>query len=500
MEINPFIYGRSLTPTEMVGRQQEMQFVLGRLVKRQSTAVVAPPHSGKTTFLQALADPATRQAVAGDRFANDIFSFVDAQAMQGITNQAAFWQLALQPLAAQIIPAAATELPAKRIDVEILNKLQAGFIIAEIRELSFSLNVDYENLPGKRKADKALELITFLKRRERLDELLTLCRQLRPKTQWPDIIPPIVSSQSNLVGVYQTAVNNQFGNWVLEQLFRKLWQNKQRFILLIDEFDDFLANKTLHTAEFYGGLRSLASRSPGLALIIATRRELETLNQLTQEINPHGSPYFNVFTEYHLGALSDRAMTQLLSLGQARFDTHDTDFVKTLSGQHPFLAQTAAAAVWDAHQQNLQGSTRYQMAGKTFFDNSNGHFADTWRILTTGQRRAVTAVALHQIFTLTNGQSPQPHPNFSTYKPDLDKLARSGFVAETDYGWMLCQQGFVWWLLKNLRATVQTKADFTVWLQQQGLDGHVSPKEKEWMGVMAETAVKHSFTYKPPAV
>ncbi len=39
MIFNPFIHGRSLTPSEMIGRQAELRFVLGRLAQRQSTAV-----------------------------------------------------------------------------------------------------------------------------------------------------------------------------------------------------------------------------------------------------------------------------------------------------------------------------------------------------------------------------------------------------------------------------------------------------------------------------
>ena len=41
-------------------------------------------------------------------------------------------------------------------------------------------------------------------------------------------------------------------------------------------------------------------------LIIASRRSLDVLNHATQEINPHGSPYFNVFTEIRLGSLPDK--------------------------------------------------------------------------------------------------------------------------------------------------------------------------------------------------
>lgn len=54
----------------------------------------------------------------------------------------------------------------------------------ELQNLTFDLSVDYENLPGKTKGDKARELIAFLERRGRVSELVQACRQLRPNAPW----------------------------------------------------------------------------------------------------------------------------------------------------------------------------------------------------------------------------------------------------------------------------------------------------------------------------
>ena len=56
---------------------------------------------------------------------------------------------------------------------------------SELQNLAFDLGVDYENLPGKAKSDKARELIAFLDRRGRLAELVQRCHQLRPNAPWP---------------------------------------------------------------------------------------------------------------------------------------------------------------------------------------------------------------------------------------------------------------------------------------------------------------------------
>ena len=50
----------------------------------------------------------------------------------------------------------------------------------EIRDICFQLGVDYEDLPGQGKGAKARDLVQFMERRDRLDELVRKVRQVRP--------------------------------------------------------------------------------------------------------------------------------------------------------------------------------------------------------------------------------------------------------------------------------------------------------------------------------
>ena len=50
----------------------------------------------------------------------------------------------------------------------------------ELRDICFDLKVDYEGLPGQGKRDKARELVAFLERHGRIDELVSICCQRRP--------------------------------------------------------------------------------------------------------------------------------------------------------------------------------------------------------------------------------------------------------------------------------------------------------------------------------
>ncbi len=54
----------------------------------------------------------------------------------------------------------------------------------ELRTLCFKMQVDYDNLPGEGKEAKARELVMYLKRRERIPELIKQCSELRPTVPW----------------------------------------------------------------------------------------------------------------------------------------------------------------------------------------------------------------------------------------------------------------------------------------------------------------------------
>ncbi|MCB0368025.1 MAG: hypothetical protein KDD45_00960, partial [Bdellovibrionales bacterium] len=105
-------------------------------------------------------------------------------------------------------------------------------------------------------------------------------------------------NNSNLAKTFQICKENNFGNFVLLRFLEQLKEENWRLVLMIDEFDIILYNPTLNSAEFYGGLRSLASTTRGaLALIIASRLSLSDLDVATQKFSRTGSPYFNIFDE-----------------------------------------------------------------------------------------------------------------------------------------------------------------------------------------------------------
>ncbi len=69
-------------------------------------------------------------------------------------------------------------------NAQLLHVLDKFFSAGEIQELAFRLGVDFENLPGERKLDKAQSLIYYLNRRGRLGKLITAVREERPNLPW----------------------------------------------------------------------------------------------------------------------------------------------------------------------------------------------------------------------------------------------------------------------------------------------------------------------------
>lgn len=54
----------------------------------------------------------------------------------------------------------------------------------ELRTVVFYLGLDYDDLEGQGKADKARELVSHLERCGRVTELIYICSKLRPNVSW----------------------------------------------------------------------------------------------------------------------------------------------------------------------------------------------------------------------------------------------------------------------------------------------------------------------------
>jgi hypothetical protein len=396
--LSPFIFGRSLSPTEFSGRSSELNKVAGRLFTGQSIAVIGQPHIGKTSLLEYISDENERRKRFENRFEKNIFVFLDVLASQGIRGKEDFWR----------------------------------YVLAPLRHTEFDSECE-------------------------------------------------------------TASQEGYNNFALEQVFDALNRADRKLILMLDEFDTLLSHPVLNNPDFYGGLRTLASRSGGFALVIAARRSLEQLNRLTQELNPHGSPYFNVFVEIQLGALRPEALTTLLDLGGEHFTELDRKYVAKVSGGHPYLAQVAAAMLWDAHEDGLTGQERYRVAGQNLYRQVRTHFSDTWNFWSNTTRKAVTAVALAEIPKLLGDHTfkiSELVEDLEDYGEELDMLEVSGTMIQNDVGeWTVAQDALLWWLADELRRNVRDETPFGDWIRAQHMDNLLTERDRQRLTQAAQSVV-----------
>jgi len=290
---------------------------------------------------------------------------------------------------------------------------------------------------------------------------------------------------------YQLVKENNFGSFLLERFFSSLKDQKIRFILFLDEFDDLLSHPVLNSAEFYGSLRSLASRSLGLVLVLGSRCDVDQLNHLTQEINPHGSPYFNIFTQITLKTLKNEAFDELIGRAGDRFNTDDIEFIKAVSGYHPLLIQAASAKLWEADEQGFKGAERYERAGRELYIEAKQNFSDTWRVWTNETRRAITIAALAQIPTLLGKEHAfsikDDQKMLSDYSSELEALQDLGVLSLSNDRCRITQGAFLWWLTDELKRNVRDETDFKTWLQAQEMDGLLTTQQKKQLSDKTST-------------
>ena len=291
---------------------------------------------------------------------------------------------------------------------------------------------------------------------------------------------------------YRICQQNNFGAFTLERFFRQLGRDKRRLVLLLDEFDLLLHHPTLNSAEFFGSLRALSSRSRGaLTLVIASRQPLSALNANTQRFNPTGSPYFNTFAEIHLQPFPRKDAADLLERGE--FAEKDRKFILSLAGRHPYLLQLTAAAMWDEINQGESApAQRYLAVSNRVYQESKFHFTDTWRTWTPEMRKIIITVALAQIPILLNNKNFRTQnfvKDLPDFAPEIHTLKTAGWLETDDNlpgGYRIIQQTLLWTLADQLVRIIRNNASFEDWFKDQHLLGPSTEKERRSLDKAAE--------------
>jgi hypothetical protein len=389
----------------------------------------------------------------------------------------------------------------RRIVGRIINQGQSTAIVGEPRSGKTSLLL-YLAAPEKREELYGEEgkrlLFSFL-------DAQTFGGQFSQAQFWEQALRPLHEQaiapkpDSLLAQAYKMCQDNKFGAFVLERLFTQVGEDSWRLVLLLDEFNDLLYHPILNSAEFFGSLRSLASRSRGaLALIIATRHSLTNLNEATQQFSRGGSPYFNFLDEVTLGSLPEKAVAELLGRAGSRFTADDRRFIAWVAGRHPDLLQAAASALWEAYDEDYDPLQRWQQASQSLYDEAARTLGDTWRLWAPETRKAFTIVALAHVNSLEQYRSLLKQSKFDvkrlirdlpTLESELRLLGRLGFIAEDANipgGWRVRPGVFLWWLTDELVKTARHETKFEEWWQAQQMEGLLTRGEKQKLGEAAK--------------
>ena len=277
--------------------------------------------------------------------------------------------------------------------------------------------------------------------------LQTECEQTK---FWERILEPLQqrihteAANSSLAQAYQLCQKNAFENRDLEKLIAQIKHINWQLVLMIDELEVLLDRPYLNNTEFLGGLRGLVSQSDGaLILVMTTNTSLTQLHQKTRPFTS-GSPYFNFLDEIVLGSLSDSEVEELLDQGDTDFSDDDRRFIKEITGEHPYLLQVAASALWESYKNGDENdpSKRQHQAKQDFYDRTkatlNNIFWQSWLPTT---RKAFIAVALIRFETLRTSLKIQPIDikeiinDVPGFKQALEELEKQGFVKNDNGDW-----------------------------------------------------------------
>ncbi len=302
---------------------------------------------------------------------------------------------------------------------------------------------------------------------------------------WEHALRPIRSLTPALQEAYQAAEHEHFGAFGLERILYCLEKAGERLVLLLDEFDVVLDISGLNTAEFYGGLRSLASRFSSLALVIASRQSVVALNNATRSFSRLGSPYFNFVGEVSLGPLPRRDADALLDRAGEVFDNDDRRFLTYVSGRHPYFLQATAYYLWEARQEGIERGDGRVWAGERCFHQAASVLEDTWRVWTPYQQMAFVLAALDALPSLLPGRRFDV-AHLLKDRPDLVPeqrgLKERGFLRPADLpgGYEPQAQVMFWFLAEKLATLLRPRnPDVAAWLRDQQWEGILKHGEKE---------------------
>lgn len=299
-----------------------------------------------------------------------------------------------------------------------------------------------------------------------------------PMAFWEEALEPLRERPGHraIARRLETAAQADYSRRPLERLFTQLGQQDRRLVLLLDEFERLLIHLNFQFPAFFALLRSLATRTGGLALVPTSRLSVAEMNERGRGLLETGSPFFNNIIELRLCPFDERTVDALLDRAGEAFSPDDQRFIRRVAGCHPFLLQAMAATLVET-----TGDDRQARAAETFYGRIAFHFDDLWRTL--DDRTCTTAVILSLVElgkrALREKFACGEIENVAAFGPELQNLAKQGLAKQVGEGWQLDLKHLLFW--RGERWTVGAQA-FAWWVRDVVIAGtRAVPSYDEWL-------------------
>jgi hypothetical protein len=316
-----------------------------------------------------------------------------------------------------------------------------------------------------------------------------------PAAFWEEALEPLREHPGHKATTQQLeqVVENGYARRSLERFFNHLDQRERRLVLLLDEFERLLLHPNFQDPAFFALLRSLATRTGGLALVTASRLSVAEMNKRGRRLLETGSPFFNNVIEVRLRPFDERTVGALLDQASDIFSPDDLRFVRRVAGCHPFLLQAMAMALAET-----TGDDRQAYAAERFYERISFHFDDLWHGLDDHTRTTAVILSLMELGGRALGQdfTYGEIEKVDAFGPELHKLVERGLAEQVGEGWRfdykhlllwrgeqwtIGAQAFAWWVRDVVIAEARRVPTYDEWLADKRYRFVLTQEQWDWL-------------------
>jgi hypothetical protein len=316
-----------------------------------------------------------------------------------------------------------------------------------------------------------------------------------PAAFWEEVLEPLRERPGHATTVRRldAVVQASYTRRPLERLFNSLDRQGRRLVLLLDEFERLLVHPNFQDPAFFALLRSLTTRTGGLALVTASRLSVVEMNERGRRLLDIGSPFFNHVIERRLGPFDEQTVHALLNRAGDVLCPDDQRFICRVVGRHPFLLQAMAATLMET-----TGDDRQAQAAECFFEQIASHFDDLWCSLDDRTRTTAVILSLVELGGRALGHdfSYGEIERVDAFGPELRKLAERGLAEQVGEGWQFDRehlllwrgerwtvgaQAFAWWVRDVVIAEIRRLPAYDKWLANKRYRFLLTQEQWDWL-------------------